>query len=633
MKVSVSEKEVKITEMSVVCEGDCCVNKCFFALPKSFDGLSVTAVFGGVSVPLVNGECFIPSLKKGNTALGVYAYKRNGEELKLMYSPKSTYFYVEKGSFTDEISEEEVPEISRFEEFCGMLASYCTEQIKDHCNLKKIQNPKIGELDCGIYCVCGDVVYSECNNKSVDVQSGVLFVFSSTGDKNSLNKNFYLFADAENVFKGTITVTGNESCGNIEKIPGLVEVITKESSEKSYPSAKAVYDFVLKEYVENSDRPLSAKVVKKVLSDERASLISNIYANTASSLKSEKNGSVVKINDVSALPHKMSVELKNIKNLCSLGTVEFLTKAVIKNEIAIPKGKYVFSAVISSTDTDKDVCVVYMVNNKSGYSKRLILPRSLDESRVVYQFEINDCVDEFVFYSSEDKSSNGDTAVFKDIKIEEGTIASEYTPYIDLSGVDVSVLGKNLFKNYMESTVYSDGSSVTVNDDGSLILNMVDGAFVSESDWIRLPAGTYTISDGTRGNAEIYLEATFYSDKNDSSTMVSTVNTRIGGVSTVTTTETCDVKITVSANASKKGKYIIYPQIEVGDTATQYEQYKIPKKYFSSEKGTLEVASEYPNTTVLTDVDAININVLYNRDISVAFDELKNAIISLGGNV
>lgn len=137
MKVSVSEKEVKITELSVVCEGDCGVNKCFFILPKSFDGLSVTAVFGGVPVPLINGQCFIPRLKSGNATLGVYAYKRDGENLELMYSPKSTYFYVEKGSFTDEVVEEAVPEISRFEEFCGMLTSYCEEQIKEHCNLKK----------------------------------------------------------------------------------------------------------------------------------------------------------------------------------------------------------------------------------------------------------------------------------------------------------------------------------------------------------------------------------------------------------------------------------------------------------------------------------------------------------------
>lgn len=510
MKVSVSEKEVKITEMSVVCEGDCCVNKCFFALPKSFDGLSVTAVFGGVSVSLVNGECFIPSLKKGNTALGVYAYKRNGDELELMYSPKSTYFYVEKGSFTDDVVEEEVPEISRFDEFCGMLASYCTEQIKEHCNLKKAENPKISELECGVYSVSGDVFYSKGQDCGVDVESGVLFVFAS--NENNGDKNFLLFADSENIYKG---IVGGDF-KKIEKLPKFVGEITEASSEKEYPSAKAIYDFVLKEYIADSDRPPSSKAVETAIL-QKSEEISSVSAN---SLSGSASGTVVSLDDVSPLAHTMSVSL-------------------------------------------------------------------------------NDTV--------------GNT---------------------DLSAVEISVCGKNLYTDFMKSVTYSDGVSVTVNDDGSVTCDTVEGAPISQTGWIRLPAGTYTISNGLSKSTMPYLAAVFYGDKNNASaTLVGEINTRFAPYKTITTDKACDVKLLLYTSSATGDEFTLYPQLEFGREPTQYEQYKKAKKYFLSEKGTIEACPEYPNTTVFSGNDGVNISVKYNRDINKAFDELKNAIISLGGNV
>lgn len=127
MKVKVTEKMVSITEISEVYEGEFGINRCDFTLPESFDGLSVTAIFNGIPVPLNDGKCIIPSLSNGNCVLGVYAYRKNGEETELMYSPKPTMFFVGKGSFCREMNEEIVPEIFSYETYCQMLQGYWRE--------------------------------------------------------------------------------------------------------------------------------------------------------------------------------------------------------------------------------------------------------------------------------------------------------------------------------------------------------------------------------------------------------------------------------------------------------------------------------------------------------------------------
>lgn len=127
MKAKVTEKQVMITEISEVYEGEFGINRCDFTLPKSFEGLFVTAVFNGIPVPLTDGKCIIPSLSNGNCILGVYAYKKNGKKTELMYSPKPAMFFVGKGSFCKELNEEIIPEVFSYETYCQMLQGYWRE--------------------------------------------------------------------------------------------------------------------------------------------------------------------------------------------------------------------------------------------------------------------------------------------------------------------------------------------------------------------------------------------------------------------------------------------------------------------------------------------------------------------------
>ena len=75
-------------------------------------------------------------------------------------------------------------------------------------------------------------------------------------------------------------------------------------------------------------------------------------------------------------------------------------------------------------------------------------------------------------------------------------------------------------------------------------------------------------------------------------------------------------------------------QLEVGGSATEYEEYVEPITHTVNADGTVDgVKSIYPTTTLCADTDGVQINIEYNKDINKAIADLQQAIISLGGNV
>lgn len=127
MKVKVTKEAVSVTEYRCVNEGEVGVNSCTFDLPDCFDGLCVTAVFNNIPVPVNENVCVIPSLKNGTVRFGVYAYKEDENKITLMYSPKPTCFYVDEGSYSEEIGVEDTPTLTQYEQYCR---SFSNEIIK-----------------------------------------------------------------------------------------------------------------------------------------------------------------------------------------------------------------------------------------------------------------------------------------------------------------------------------------------------------------------------------------------------------------------------------------------------------------------------------------------------------------------
>ncbi len=131
MKVIITKETVVITEYSCINEGEVCVNTCYFDLPECFEGLCVTAAFNNIPVPVTDNKCNIPSLKKGTVTLGVYAYREDENGVTLMYSPKPTVFYVNQGSYSEEIGVEEMPSVTEFEKYCTQFSEMAMGILED----------------------------------------------------------------------------------------------------------------------------------------------------------------------------------------------------------------------------------------------------------------------------------------------------------------------------------------------------------------------------------------------------------------------------------------------------------------------------------------------------------------------
>ena len=132
MEVKVTKDTVAITEYTTVNGGETGINLCHFQLPEEFSSLTVTAAFNNLPVPVINGECLIPTLKRGTVVLGVYAYREGDEGVTLMYSPKPTAFYVNEGSYIEEPSVEERPTVGEYEKYCTMFSEHLAKKVEGH---------------------------------------------------------------------------------------------------------------------------------------------------------------------------------------------------------------------------------------------------------------------------------------------------------------------------------------------------------------------------------------------------------------------------------------------------------------------------------------------------------------------
>ncbi len=219
-----------------------------------------------------------------------------------------------------------------------------------------------------------------------------------------------------------------------------------------------------------------------------------------------------------------------------------------------------------------------------------------------------------------------------------------HTTYTELPIVQ---RGKNLF-NWQS---YAPLQKVTVAyADGVISLDNT-GASVEEVFTIdNLPQGTYTVNADTSG-------ASYYYSINGGS-----FNSVNGGSKTITMPNNINsfkMKVFPPSNGTLKLKNV---QLEMGNSATGYEEYKentvtafldnalgngeyidlVNKKLHSADTvtdimmvtGDLALLdSERVTYTCDTDVQPSKIEVSYHQDINKVIEELKNAILSQGGNV
>ena len=199
-------------------------------------------------------------------------------------------------------------------------------------------------------------------------------------------------------------------------------------------------------------------------------------------------------------------------------------------------------------------------------------------------------------------------------QIEKGTTATAYAPYIEeISTVKVKKLGKNILPYpYTRMIPFTtNGITFTPNDDRSITISGVATGNAYFQLWNAVLGGSFAgVSTGGTNGDYAFSPYVNYSSYNN------------------------NVSLYVANGTDLSTPVTIYPQIEKGKVVTDYEPYIEPVEYPVSADGTVEgVTPIYPTTTLMTDTAGAVIDCTYNRDINKAFEELYNAIISLGGNV
>ena len=228
-------------------------------------------------------------------------------------------------------------------------------------------------------------------------------------------------------------------------------------------------------------------------------------------------------------------------------------------------------------------------------------------------------------------SATGSAVRMDDVSPLEHEMVVKVSGVDEVSAVKVRKQGKNILdinetRPYSESydvvTVFGDAVSVTAKDDR--------GSYGVIFDGINLVVGeTYSFSmESLTDHAAVWGWRLRYDD--------GTYSGYSKSLSILMKIEKSVDKVLFQVGSRYTGgKEVILskPQIEL-NTATAYAPYIAPTEYAVNADGTVDgVTSLYPTTTLMTDTEGAVIDVEYNRDINKAFDELKQAIISLGGNV
>lgn len=173
--------------------------------------------------------------------------------------------------------------------------------------------------------------------------------------------------------------------------------------------------------------------------------------------------------------------------------------------------------------------------------------------------------------------------------------------------------GKNILPTPLEKTKTSAGITFTINDDGSITLNGMNNGTGSSSiafyndyqndnnPFILKKETKYTVS----GMNDINVQLVFYNG-----TIYANLADR-----TFTTTETNysyeSIYLQISkGNTTNFDNYTIYPMLEEGSVATEYEQY--------GESPSSEFPSEIENVEGNVDITICNKNIAYTKDCNIS---------------
>lgn len=591
MKVKVTKEAVLIIESTTVNEGELRVNVCDFVLPECFNGLSVTAMFNNIPVPLTGTQCYIPALKSGTAVLGVYAYAvGEGTEPELMYSPKPACFFVNRGSYSERVNVEESPSVSEFEKYCAAVSA--------------LTFPK------------SDVV------SEVDLEKE--FTQTQVYSAGALNSALIEVGEVISAYVDDLSALQ----GSTEKVSRKVTVIDSNSTDLQYPSAAAVYrgfcqqsaeiDQVKSELL--SDMVNLAENVRLTESGLKAEIkaVDNRVTQTSARLDSAASAQ----NMLSGLVSNIQEEIPEIKSKADL-----LENEIQHNESSITQlsenavnVQNTVEALASSLDDVRD-----MVNSRVTDNANAIK----GEKTGVGYVSVDD-VSPLTHYLDVTVSGDGASESIischgKNMLTFEGRVPGDFNAEghgFSGNNIYLAVSGSGYYKNNSGSWSYDSATD-------TYTVSCVNSWYGPGIDFRVSPGEKYAVSWKSLGeNIEVHVS--FYDGNGDFLSYLSTADKRDF---TVPAGAKWMVIIFTSRTKNNTGD-IVCPQLERGATPTDYERAVAVQTATPDSSGRISsFTSNSPTVVVSSDNPALNISCKYNRDTQKAYEELVNAVLALGGSL
>lgn len=216
---------------------------------------------------------------------------------------------------------------------------------------------------------------------------------------------------------------------------------------------------------------------------------------------------------------------------------------------------------------------------------------------------------------------SGNPIVVNDVSPVVHSVNVKGIENIDYSTTKLITCGKNIIPApyYFSSQIGSE-SIFSVQDDGGILIKKgttaVSTFHLIKFDTFKLPKGKYKLSlkNGIKGSVYLVsgggsdglLPMQYSIDRN----INMTEDFNIGYLS-----------VQVAANTTVEN-LVVYPQLEIGEVETDYEQYK-GKTYNFNADGTCQVESISPDMTIFTNADAL-LECEYNVDTAIAIEKVKN---------
>ncbi len=203
----------------------------------------------------------------------------------------------------------------------------------------------------------------------------------------------------------------------------------------------------------------------------------------------------------------------------------------------------------------------------------------------------------------------------------------------DADRLGQSVKLYNAGKNFVSPQDYLKSSNDTTVENDVFTTTFSSGTlFFNAKRKNAIKAGKYTITVISQGSPMSFTLFCYDQSDKDFAQLFYTAVYDLEGAWSYTFETSVDFVICLGGRSGKYGTYQYKVMLEAGEVASEYEEY-IPHTETDALIGESLSVPSSQRTTFYTDSSDVTLVAEYERDVNFALQELKNAIISLGGNI